>query len=357
MKYVHAAAMLAETIWALKEETLTTMQAILAQRSEGARWSAEEVRDRISEANATNGYVRVARDGARFLAADEQYGLPAGKGGGILMEGPTGTRNAAAPGSVGVIPIVGIISHRLSLMSDMSGPGVGASIQRLSAQFSQALDDVNCKSIVFDVDSPGGSVDGVMELASFVYSARSYKNVFAVVNSMACSAAYWLASAASKVIISPSGQCGSIGVYMTHQDESEALAKDGIKITLIKAGKYKTEGNSAEPLSDEARAAFQSKVDSYYGMFVQAVAKNRKTAESAVRSGYGQGRSVLAGDAVKQDLADRVGTLEDVLASLGVGVSGKRRAKIDNGRMVASMRNQLAMYHPGIASSQGSTTN
>jgi len=339
MKYAHVVTEFYQTLWAVKEETLTAMHNLLLQRSEGAKWSADEIRERIAEANTSNGYVSIARDGARFLASD--------RGDATLMEGSNGRRNSAAPGSVAVIPMTGIISHRMSGMSAISGPGGGASIQKMTAQFRQALDDDNCKAILFDVDSPGGSVDGIPELASEILSARSYKPLIAVVNTMCCSAAYWLASAAGEMVCTPSGQAGSIGVYMAHLDESEALKKGGLKVTVIKAGKYKTEGNSSEPLPDEARAALQSKVDDYNGMFVKAVAQNRRTSQSAVRDGYGQGRSVLASDALKQNLVDRVGTLDDVLSGLGVKVIGKRGAKEATGRRLAAMGNQLALTRIG----------
>ena len=104
-------------------------------------------------------------------------------------------------------------------------------------------------------------------MAAEIYEARNRKPIIAVVNSMACSAAYWLASAAGDLVCTPSGQAGSIGVYMIHQDVSKALDKEGIKVSLIKAGRYKTEGNSTEPLGAEARAAFQSQVDDVYTQF------------------------------------------------------------------------------------------
>jgi signal peptide peptidase SppA len=233
------------------------------------------------------------------------------------MQAANGKRNSAGPGSVAVIPIRGIISQRMNMMSEISGAG-GTSTEKLTTQFRQALEDGNCKAIVFDVDSPGGSVAGITELASEIYNSRGKKPITAVVNSMACSAAYWLASAAKEVVCTPSGQAGSIGVYMIHQDVSKAYENEGIKNTIIKAGKYKTEGNPYEPLSDEARAALLSNVEDYYGMFVKGVAQNRGASQNAVRDGFGQGRSLLATDAVKQNLVDRVGTMDDVLGKYGV---------------------------------------
>jgi len=309
MKYARIIAEFASQPWAIREDVLLRMREVLLHKASGITWSPEEIRARIDESNLANGYVPVTRERACFLSADGES---------VEIEAASGKKlQTSSPGSVALIPVVGIVSHRMSLMSELSGPG-GASVQSITAQLRQALDDGNCKAIVLDVDSPGGSVSGVMELADEIYNARKKKPITAVCNAMACSAAYWLASAAEELVCTPSGQCGSIGVYMLHQDESKALENDGIKITLIKAGKYKAEGNPAEPLSDEARAAFQSQVDDYYGMFVKAVAQNRGTTQAKVRDGYGQGRSLLAASAVKAGLADRIATLDDVLGKYGV---------------------------------------
>jgi signal peptide peptidase SppA len=284
--------------WAVPEDQLLRMHQLLSVQASGVKFSDPEIMDRITEANVQSGYI--ARQ--HFAAS------------------PRRSQNSGG-GKVAVIPIVGVISHRASMIAEISGPGAGTSIQKLQEKFRVAVDDPDCRAIVLDVDSPGGSVEGVMELASEIYDARKQKPITAVCNAMACSAAYWLAAAAGEVVITPSGQCGSIGVYMLHQDESEALAKDGIKISVIKAGKYKAEGNPSEPLSPEAREAFQGKVDAYYTMFVKAIGQYRGASQAAVREGYGQGRSLLASDAVRQNLADRIGTFDDVLGE----ALGRRR--------------------------------
>jgi len=320
MLYEHVLSTLYSTAWALREDTLRTIERLLRQRSEGARFSPEQIRERIAEANASNGCVPITRE-ACFIARGGDNVVP--------MQGTSG-RRAAPAHAVALIPIVGLISQRSSLISEVSGPGVGASTQKLTQQFRWALDDPSVNAIVFDVDSPGGGVPGVPELASEIFEARKQKPIIASVNSMAASAAYWLAAAASLVVIPPSGRAGSIGVYMIHSDESEALKKGGLKISILKAGKFKTEGNPFEPLSDEARAGFMQQINDLYSMFVRSVAEGRGTTSAAVRSGYGQGRDLLGADAVKQNLADRLGTLDDVLATLGIQIGGsKRRAKID----------------------------
>jgi ClpP class serine protease len=97
-------------------------------------------------------------------------------------------------------------------------------------------------------------------------------------------------------------------VFAVHEDYSKALEAEGISVTLVSAGKYKTEGNPYQALSGEAKDALQSDVDKFYGMFVKAVAQGRGATQESVRNGFGEGRMVMAQDAVKEGMADRVAT-------------------------------------------------
>jgi len=208
-----------------------------------------------------------------------------------------------ARGGVAVIPMQGTISNRPDIWSFLFG---GASCVELADQLHSALADPSVARIVLDIDSPGGTVDGITELAAEILAARAEKPIIAVVNTMAASAAYWLASQATEVIMSPSAQAGSIGVFNVHMDKSKALAEMGVVPTFISAGKFKTEGNPFEPLSADAKAAIQERVDSYYGMFTRDVAKGRGVPVATVRDSYGQGRVLGATDAVAAGMADRV---------------------------------------------------
>lgn len=227
-------------------------------------------------------------------------------------------------GSVAILPIFGTISQRMNVMSDFSG---GTSTEKFTTSFRQAMADSSVKAIVLNVDSPGGTIYGVDELASEIYKARGEKRVVAIANSLSASAAYWIGSAAEEFSVTPGGEVGSIGVFAAHMDESTALAAEGIKTTLISAGKYKTEGNPYEPLSEEARTAMQSRVDDYYGMFVDAVARNRGVTAGRVKTGYGQGRVMGAQDALKAGMVDRVATLDQTLARLGVTAPARTAAR------------------------------
>jgi signal peptide peptidase SppA len=265
--------------WAIMPAKLAAIQDLLRTRAAGHKFTPEEIADRLD--------------------VEPQA---AARGNGSFQ-----------PGATAVIPIVGTIIPRGNMFAESSG---AVSIQRLKSQFRSALSNADVDNIIFDIDSPGGSVAGVEELAKEIYQARGTKPVTAVANSLAASAAYWIGTAADELVVTPSGQVGSIGVLAMHEDISELLTKQGVKVELIHAGKYKVEGNPFQPLDDEARGNIQAMVDMYYDMFVTAVSRQRSVSKTDVRNGFGEGRVVGAKEAVKLGMADRVATFDDTLARL-----------------------------------------
>ena len=189
-----------------------------------------------------------------------------------------GERRSVEPrmaGSVVVLPLYDVIVGRANLMDRISG---ATSAALFGEAFDQALADPEVSAIVLDVDSPGGSVYQVPELARKIFAARGVKPIVAVANALAASAAYYIAAAAERFVVTPSGEVGSVGVFMAHDDVSAAMAMAGVKRTYIEAGEHKTEGNPYEPLGEETRAYWQSQVDDYYAMFVADVARFRRGA-------------------------------------------------------------------------------
>jgi len=223
--------------------------------------------------------------------------------------------SASKGGAVAVLPIYGCITQRSSWMSYFFG---GTTTEGFTQQFRQALADPNVTAIILDVDSPGGSVSGVDELAAEIYASRGKKKIVAISNTLNASAAYYLSSQASELVVSPSSLTGSIGVYQAHENDAGYLENIGVEITLISAGKFKVEGNPYEALSESARAAMQKTVDGYYKAFVKAVARGRGAKIADVINGYGEGRVLMSDDAVSAGLADSIGTLDSVLAKFGV---------------------------------------
>jgi capsid assembly protease len=276
-RYKSVLAAVASNKWAILPAKLAAITSFLNARADGVEASDEEIRAAVA-----------------------------------MQHGDTPSANGVA-----VIPVYGVIAQRASMFDDISG---GTSCEAISKALNAALADESVGSIVFDVDSPGGTVTGVPELAAEIYAARGKKPIIAVANGMAASAAYWIASAADKIVVTPSGEVGSIGVYTAHHDVSAMMEKEGVKITFIQAGKHKTEGNPYEPLSDEAKADIQDGVDKFYGMFTRGVAGGRGVSPEKVLSDFGQGRMLLAEDAVAAGMADEVATLDQVLLGLAVAI-------------------------------------
>ena len=207
----------------------------------------------------------------------------------------------AAQNGVAVIPLSGVITPHGGGMLGML-LGMGGGLAEFTAQLAAAATAPEVKQIVLDVDSPGGLIDQVPETAAVMAAVRERKPITAVASTQMASAAYWIGAQASELVVTPSGEVGSVGVYMMHVDESSALESHGINVTLTSAGRYKTEGNPYEPLDSAGAKARQRKVDEIYEMFVADVASGRRADQGAVRNGYGEGRALLAEDAVSAGL-------------------------------------------------------
>lgn len=213
-------------------------------------------------------------------------------------------------GKVVVLPMVGTMTQRANMMTEHSGMLSTDSTGRMIESLSN---DPSIKSIILDIDSPGGSMFGLEELTSKIRQAGKKKRVVAVANSLMASAAYYTGSAANKVYASPGSLVGSIGVISTHIDASEQLANEGVKYTFVTAGKYKALGNSTEPMSEDTLAYMQGLVDQGYNQFISAVSTNRKTSKAKVKETYGQGKVLTANDALSVGMVDGIRTLDEVI--------------------------------------------
>lgn len=220
-------------------------------------------------------------------------------------------------GSIAKVNLKGVLSPGGGSLLGMLF-GLGNPLDDFRESFAAAMADPNVGHVLIDIDSPGGVTDLIPEAAAEMRDLRasSGKGVTAFVNTMSASAAYWLASQADEIVVTPSGMTGSIGVYAAHRDVSKMQDELGIKTTLIKAGKFKTEGNPFEPLSQEALDHIQSDVNYFYDLFTADVAKGRGVDQQAVIDGYGQGRVLPAKDAKSAGLVDRIETLSETVARL-----------------------------------------
>ncbi|MEE3098757.1 MAG: S49 family peptidase, partial [Pseudomonadota bacterium] len=227
------------------------------------------------------------------------------------------------------------IAPRASAVRDASASF--ASLETFGKLFDEVAADPKVSAIVLNVDSPGGMVDLVPETAAKIRGARREgRPIHAVANTMACSAAYWIASQADRLFASPSAVVGSIGVRAAHMDQSAYMAKLGVKVTQISAGARKTEGNPYEPLDAAARKALQEEIDAAYAMFVADVAAARGVSAEVVSADpekaarhMGGGRAYGASRALQLGMVDGIATLAEVIA----GVSGGRSARMERERL------------------------
>ncbi len=223
---------------------------------------------------------------------------------------------ARSHAQIAVIPIHGTLVRRTVGLEAESGL---ASYTAIGDQLDAALADPGVVAILLDVDSPGGESGGVFDLADRIRAAAAVKPVWAVANDMAFSAAYALASAASRLFVSRTGGVGSIGVIAMHVDQSVKDAQDGIRYTAVFAGARKNDLNPHEPISDAAQAQLQAEVDRLYGLFIASVASYRGLSAEAVMAT--EAGLFFGQDAVTAGLADAVGTFEDALAQLTASLS------------------------------------
>lgn len=218
-------------------------------------------------------------------------------------------------GSVGVLSLNGPIFPKANMMTEMSG---ATSLEQFATEFRNLQADPAVQSILLNVDSPGGLSDMVDEMAAEIHA--STKPVVSVANTAANSAAYYLASQADKMFVTPSGQVGSIGTFIVHTDESKAREQMGVKETVIKAGRFKA--IPLEPLTPESHDHLQNFVNDTNDRFVSAVARGRGVTEEYVRENFGDGGVVTPDQAVQAGMVDGIATFDSVLDSMTQPVGG-----------------------------------
>jgi HK97 family phage prohead protease len=231
---------------------------------------------------------------------------------------------SVAPGGIAVIDICGTLVNRAGGMDAMSGM---TSYEEIGNEITRALADEAVTGIMLRLGSPGGEALGLSAIAQQIADAGKQKPVWAAVDAYAFSAAYWIASAAEQIYIPQDGEAGSIGTIARHVDQSEWNKTEGIKVTAVHFGAKKNDFSPHEPLSNEAHERLQADVDTLGGMFVDAVAKNRKMAKKGVRDM--EAGTFIGQQAIDAGLADHLGSFRDAMAAMTESLAtGKRSAPI-----------------------------
>lgn len=206
---------------------------------------------------------------------------------------------------VAVIPVTGVLRDSCDYMVRWGG---ASSYQLIERDFLAAINNEQIKSIVFYVDSPGGSAVGVKRLADLVYSHRGEKPIWSYVQGMCGSAAYYLACASQRIESTADAMVGSVGTIFPHMEMSGFLKEIGYGVTVItnSDSPKKGHGNPYEPLSPDSKETLQKMVESYGRPFIEDVAKYRGITPDEVVAKFGQGDAMRADSAIKNGMVDAI---------------------------------------------------
>jgi signal peptide peptidase SppA len=293
--YPRILAWIQEYPWAVLETSLHEITRVLARRSAGERLSEAEI-----------------------SAVIEAKSRP--------------RENASAPRSIAVLNLYGLIMPKAEHFQISER---GTSADRFGVAFQKAMDDPSIAAIVLNVDSPGGSVYGIPELAKIVRDygpprGKGRKKVVAVANPLEASAAWWIGSQADWKVAGLSSDIGSQGVFSIHIDESERLKAEGLNPTIVRApaGGFKAEFIGTQPLSEESKARMQERADAMLRMFIADVAAGRGVSQRKAEASFGQGRVFSAKEALAAGMIDEIGTLSEVILDLSSKAGRGTRAKV-----------------------------
>lgn len=212
-------------------------------------------------------------------------------------------------GGILTIPVKGVLLHDFAWSFGSWATGY----EYILKAFERGQADPQVRGIAFLIHSPGGDVAGCFDAVDKMFAQKGNKPVRAFAHEYAYSAAYAIASLADKIVVSRTGGVGSIGVVTSHVDYSKRLENEGIKVTFIKFGAHKTDGNPYEPLGEDVLARMQARIDALGEVFVATVARNRKLDAKAVRAT--EALTYTASEAISNGLADAVGPLDDAVAA------------------------------------------
>jgi protease-4 len=205
---------------------------------------------------------------------------------------------------VALIPIKGEIGAGGGLFSESIKPDDVIKLIR------KADTDAFIKALIFEIDSPGGSVVATREIADAV--RETSKPSVAWLRESAASGGYWIASAADRIVADPATITGSIGVSAGYLEFSGLMKKYGVGYERLVSGEYKDTGSPMRQMTESEKILMQGKLDAIKAMFVSAIARNRNLSEEYVQT-LATGEIFLGQEAYRKGLVDILGGKTDAL--------------------------------------------
>jgi ClpP class serine protease len=240
------------------------------------------------------------------------------------------SRSVSIRDGTAIIPVHGVITARTTLFSLFAG---GTSLEDLAKDFNEALNSDDVTSILLDIDSPGGVAVGPYEMAEMIFKARSKKPIYSYIGRNGSSAAYWLASASTKIFVNPSALVGSIGVVTTIpvQEQPDMDGYKNIEIVSSNANLKRP-----DPKTKEGLAEIRRELDDLEATFIESIAKYRSITPEIIKADFGGGGVVIGKEAVKRNMADALGTYEEVLSLL----NNQNQSITINNQIMSNKENQ-----------------
>lgn len=211
---------------------------------------------------------------------------------------------------VAMIPVQGSLCQRVAGLRPYSGC-VG--YNQLDTMLAMAMNDSAVRAVLWDHDSGGGEVAGCFDLARKIRAAsraNGGKPMIAAINEQSCSAAYALASGCDEIYMAETGIVGSIGVWTLLVDLTRALDKDGIEVTMVRAGDRKARGGPYEKADKATVEKLFAWVESTRTQFCQLVADNRGIPVDEVLAQ--EGDWFHGDEAIERRLIDGIGPFEAI---------------------------------------------
>jgi len=236
--------------------------------------------------------------------------------------GSSGSRLVVDNNGIAIIEING------TLMKHATSMAASTSLVEVRRQVRAAISSQDVKGVLLIIDSPGGTVAGTADLAADIKAAAAKKPVFAYIEDMGASGAYWLASQASSVTANSTALVGSIGVFTVIEDSSQAAANDGAKVHVVRFGEFKGVGTPGTQVTDEHLSYMQERINAFGQDFILAIAsgRNMTTAEAAKLA---DGKVYKGQAAVAVGLIDAIESIDDAYASL-VATTKKGKKTMSN---------------------------
>ncbi|MFP4146581.1 MAG: S49 family peptidase [Halorhodospira sp.] len=251
---------------------------------------------------------------------------------------------------VAIVPVTGPIFPRANLFTMVSG---ATSLSTLALDLQRMTERADVQAVLLDIDSPGGAVTGVDEMAGIIAEIAQRKPVTAYVGGTGASAAYWLASAASEIVVARTAQVGSIGVVATLAKQQAPDEQGLVSFEIVSS---QAPEKRPDPETSEGVESVRERIDPVERMFIDAVATNRNVSRETVIEKFGRGNVVVGEEAVRRGMADRTGTLEGVLTELqGRGSRGISTEQANEGGVMPDHETKQTTEQVPSASEQAKT--